>query len=128
MDSFIPNFNPAKLLHGEQYLKIAKSPIPTSATVVNHVQLVEVLDKGKAASVTVKVETVDKASGEKLFENQSTVVLRGSGGFGGKKNGSGECFTIASSKAPLPALCPVQRPLCTDNVAARGADAAFSPI
>lgn len=89
MDSFIPNFNPAKLLHGEQYLKIF-GPIPTSGTLVNHVRLVEVLDKGKAASVTVKVETKDKGTGETVFENQSTVVLRGSGGFGGKKQGSGE--------------------------------------
>ena len=90
MDTFIPNFNPAKLLHGEQYLKILKSPIPTSGTLVNHVHLIEVLDKGKAASVTVKVDTVDKNTGEKVFENQSTVVLRGSGGFGGKKNGRGK--------------------------------------
>ena len=87
---FVPNFNPAKLLHGEQYLKI-KRPIPTSATVVNTVKLREVLDKGKAASVTVIVDTKDKATGESIFENQSTVVLRGSGGFGGKRNGAGEC-------------------------------------
>lgn len=83
---FVPNFNPAKLLHGEQYLRIL-GPIPTSGTLVNHVKLMEVLDKGKTAAVTVKVDTVNKASGEKIFENQSTVVLRGSGGFGGKKEG-----------------------------------------
>ena len=86
---FVPNFNPAKLLHGEQYLKI-KGPIPTSATVINTARLMEVLDKGKAASVTMIVDTKDKATGESIFESQSTVVLRGSGGFGGKKNGSGE--------------------------------------
>lgn len=89
MDSFVPNFNPAKLLHGEQYLRI-KGSVPTSATVVNTLRLMEVLDKGKAASVTVIVDTKDKATGESIWENQSTVVLRGSGGFGGKKNGSGD--------------------------------------
>ncbi|WWC69102.1 uncharacterized protein I206_103038 [Kwoniella pini CBS 10737] len=83
---FVPNFNPAKLLHGEQYLKIVK-PIPTSGTLVNHVKLMEVLDKGKTAAVTVQVLSKDK-SGEVVTENQSTVILRGSGGFGGKKNGS----------------------------------------
>ena len=31
---WLPNFNPAKLLHGEQYLEI-KAPIPTSGEVVN---------------------------------------------------------------------------------------------
>jgi multifunctional beta-oxidation protein len=39
--------------------------------------------------VTVVVDTIDKATGKKIFENQGTVVLRGSGGFGGKKSGSG---------------------------------------
>ena len=86
---FVPNFNPAKLLHGEQYLKI-KGPIPTSGTLVNTVRLREVLDKGKAAAVTVIVDTKDKATGESIFENQSTIFLRGSGGFGGKKEGASE--------------------------------------
>lgn len=49
----------------------------------------EVLDKGKAAAVTSIVETRDKHSGKVIFENQSTVFIRGSGGFGGKRNGSG---------------------------------------
>lgn len=90
MDSFVPNFNPTKLLHGEQYLKLNKGALPTSARVQNKVKLVEVLDKGKTAAVTFKVVTTDKSSGEVLCENQSTIILRGSGGFGGKKNGSGK--------------------------------------
>ena len=49
----------------------------------------EVLDKGKAAAVTSIVETRDKRSGRVIFENQSTVFIRGSGGFGGRRNGSG---------------------------------------
>lgn len=93
MDSFVPNFNPTKLLHGEQYLRLNKGPLPTSATIVNKVKLVEVLDKGKTAAVTFKVVSSDKSSGEVLCENQSTVILRGSGGFGGKKNGSGKFIT-----------------------------------
>jgi hypothetical protein len=108
MDKIVPNFNPAKLLHGEQYLKILK-PIPTSATVVNSIRLREVLDKGKAASFTTIVETKDKETGELIFENQSTVVLRGSGGFGGKKNGAGEsahsCYTYAKLIFPRPREC-----------------------
>jgi hypothetical protein len=51
--------------------------------------LLEVLDKGKAASVTFIAQTKDKSSGQVIFENQSTVFIRGSGGFGGKKKGNG---------------------------------------
>ena len=52
----------------------------------------EVLDKGKAAAVTAIVETKDKHSGKVIFENQSTVFIRGSGGFGGKRTGKGAFF------------------------------------
>ncbi|KAJ7284923.1 hydroxysteroid dehydrogenase [Mycena rebaudengoi] len=74
---WLPDFNPAKLLHGEQYLSI-KAPIPTSGELVSQAR--PVLDKGKAAAVTSIVETRDK-SGTLIFENQSTVFIRGSGGF-----------------------------------------------
>jgi len=83
---WLPNFNPVKLLHGEQYLSI-KAPIPTSGMLVNQARLYEVLDKGKAASVTAIVRTLDKRTGEVIFENQTTLVTRGSGGFGGKRVG-----------------------------------------
>jgi hypothetical protein len=52
-------------------------------------RLYEVLDKGKAASVTAIVHTSDKRTGQVIFENQTTLVSRGSGGFGGKRIGRG---------------------------------------
>lgn len=54
------------------------------------------LDKGKAAAVTSLVETKDKASGKVIFENQSTVFIRGSGGFGGKRTAKGMSTTVVS--------------------------------
>lgn len=86
-DDIVPNFNPAKLLHGEQYLSI-KAPIPTSGTLSNQPYLFEVLDKGKAAAVTNVIQTRDSKTGELIFENHSTVFIRGSGGFGGAKKGA----------------------------------------
>ncbi|VDC03149.1 unnamed protein product [Peniophora sp. CBMAI 1063] len=53
---FLPNFNPVKLLHSEQYLSI-KGPIPTTAELVNMARLLEVLDQGKAAAGTAIVTT-----------------------------------------------------------------------
>jgi len=87
LPDFLPNFNPAKLLHGEQYLAI-KAPIPTQGDLVSEGRFLEVLDKGKAASVTYIVQTKDKSNGRVIFENQGTVFIRGSGGFGGKKKGN----------------------------------------
>ena len=51
--------------------------------------ILEVLDKGKAAAVTSIVETKDKETGKVIIENQSTVFIRGAGGFGGKRTGKG---------------------------------------
>ncbi|KAF5371816.1 hypothetical protein D9615_009556 [Tricholomella constricta] len=99
---WLPNFNPAKLLHGEQYLSI-KAPIPTSGELVNDVRrvvLMEVLDKGKAAAVTTIVETRDKRTGQVIFENQSTVFIRGAGGFGGKRNGNDRGAASAANAPP----------------------------
>ncbi|KAH7884521.1 hypothetical protein F5I97DRAFT_1812245 [Phlebopus sp. FC_14] len=96
---WLPNFNPAKLLHGEQYLAI-KGPIPTEGELVNETRLLEVLDKGKAASVTTIVHTRDKATGKLLFENQITVYIRGAGGFGGKRTGSDRGAATAPNTPP----------------------------
>jgi len=109
-----PNLK-AKLLHGEQFLAI-KAPIPTGGDLVNEARyvrafpwfsfhyegpllrmwaytevyrIIEVLDKGKAAAVTMQVTTKDKNTGTIIFENQSTVFIRGSGGFGGQRVGKG---------------------------------------
>ncbi|KAG9314862.1 hydroxysteroid dehydrogenase [Chiua virens] len=100
---WLPNYNPAKLLHGEQYLSI-KGSIPTEATLVNETRLLEVLDKGKAASVTTLVQTRDKRTGQLLLENQSTLFIRGAGGFGGKRIGTG---TFGRTRLRLSVSSPV---------------------
>lgn len=87
------------LLHGEQFLSIKKD-IPTSATLVSYPQLVEVIDKGKAASVVTMTRSYDKDSGELVLENQSTIFIRGSGGFGGRKTGKDRGAPSAVNKPP----------------------------
>jgi len=96
---WLPNFSPMMLLHGEQYLSI-KGKIPTSGTLVSEPQILEVLDKGKAAAVTSITHTKNKATGEVVFENHSTVFIRGSGGFGGKKTGIDRGAATAANKPP----------------------------
>ncbi|KAH8100086.1 multifunctional beta-oxidation protein [Cristinia sonorae] len=96
---WLPNYNPAKLLHGEQYLEI-KAPIPLSGELVNEGRIMEVLDKGKAAAVTSVTETKDKATGKVIFQNTSTVFIRGSGGFGGKRSGKDRGAATAANTPP----------------------------
>ncbi|KAF5342029.1 hypothetical protein D9611_001551 [Ephemerocybe angulata] len=96
---WLPNYNPAKLLHGEQYLKI-NGPIPERGSLINEARILEVLDKGKAAAVTTIVETRDKHTGELIFENQSTVFIRGAGGFGGKRAGKDRGPATAANVTP----------------------------
>ncbi|KAG1738429.1 HotDog domain-containing protein [Suillus paluster] len=81
----------AKLLHGEQYLAI-RSPIPTEGHFVNETRLLEVLDKGKAASVTTIVE--------RHIRNQITVFIRGAGGFGRKRSGKDRGAATAANTPP----------------------------
>ncbi|KIW48893.1 peroxisomal hydratase-dehydrogenase-epimerase [Exophiala oligosperma] len=87
MDEVLPNFSPMMLLHGEQYLEIRKFPIPTKAKTLSYPKLIEVVDKGNAGIVVTGITTKDANTGEDLFYNESTVFVRGSGGFGGPKKG-----------------------------------------
>ncbi|KAH8701106.1 peroxisomal hydratase-dehydrogenase-epimerase [Talaromyces proteolyticus] len=80
----LPNFNPALLLHGEQYLEIRKFPIPTAAEVINSPELLEVVDKGNAAVIYTGITTKDAKTGEDIFYSESASFVRKSGGFGGQ--------------------------------------------
>lgn len=77
-------FNPAKLVHGEQYLQLFR-PLPISGALRSKTRVVDVLDKGSGAVVILECETHDADSGEKVCYNQSALFLVGAGKFGGKK-------------------------------------------
>ncbi|POW15707.1 hypothetical protein PSTT_02018 [Puccinia striiformis] len=81
------------LLGGFRFLLVA-------GTFVIQSQSMEATDKGKAAAVVTITHTYDKQTGELLFENQSTVFIRGSGGFGGKKNSSDRGSASAINRPP----------------------------
>ncbi|RMZ76692.1 hypothetical protein DV738_g4854, partial [Chaetothyriales sp. CBS 135597] len=100
LSDIVPNFSPMLLLHGEQYLEIRKFPIPTAAKTVSYPKLVEVVDKGSAAIVVTGTVTKDANTGEDLFYNESTVFIRGSGGFGGPKKGTNRGAATAVHAPP----------------------------
>lgn len=116
-DEFLPNFSPMMLLHGEQYLEIRKFPIPTSGKLTAQARVLEVLDKGKAASVVLQTETKDE-SGEILFVNEGTIFIRGSGGFGGESKGKDRGAATAANKVPSRAPDTVVEEKTTEDQAA----------
>ena len=75
--------NPVMVLHGEQDLEIHQ-PIPTAGTVEHRSRVASLYDKGKAALVTLEVES--GPAGDPLFTNRFTLFARGEGGFGGDPN------------------------------------------
>ena len=100
MSEILPNFSPMMLLHGEQYLEIRKHPIPTATTLVSFPKLIEVVDKVKSAIVVSGTITKDVATGEDVFYNESSAVIRGSGGFGGPSKGADRGASTAIYQPP----------------------------
>jgi len=80
-------FNPALLLHGEQYLEL-RQPLPIKATLTHRARIADIYDKGSAALVLLDVNSYDEAGQEVAF-NRSSLFIRGLGGFGGERGPSG---------------------------------------
>jgi multifunctional beta-oxidation protein len=114
----VPNFSPMMLLHGEQFLEIKKYPIPTEAKLISYPSLVEVVDKGNAGIVVTAAVTKDAATGEEIFRNQSTVFIRGSGGFGGPSKGMDRGPATAPNKPPSRAPDAIVEEKTTEEQAA----------
>ncbi|QDS69809.1 bifunctional hydroxyacyl-CoA dehydrogenase/enoyl-CoA hydratase fox2 [Venturia effusa] len=114
----LPNFSPMMLLHGEQYLEIRQFPIPTEATLVSYPALVDVVDKGNAGIIVTSQVTKDKATGKDIFYNESTVFVRGSGGFGGPRAMKDRGAATAANKPPTRAADAVITEKTTEEQAA----------
>ncbi|OJJ46581.1 hypothetical protein ASPZODRAFT_66013 [Penicilliopsis zonata CBS 506.65] len=103
-DQIVKDFSPMMLLHGEQYLEIRKFPIPIEAKTRTFPKLIDVIDKGNAAVAIAGYTTKNAETGEDLFYNESTIFIRGSGGFGGSSKP-----TASRPRAAVAAYKPPQR-------------------
>ncbi|KAM5343921.1 hypothetical protein ACJ41O_012458 [Fusarium nematophilum] len=81
MEDIMHNYDQRKLLHVDQYLEI-RSPVPFSGVLSTFPKLIQVIDKGKDAMVVQGFTTVDQGN-KTVFYNETTVLVRGAGGFGG---------------------------------------------
>jgi multifunctional beta-oxidation protein len=95
---FLPEFNPMMLVHGEQYLEI-KKPIPSVGKMTSTGRIIDILDKGKGILGIVGVTTRD-SSGDIVTENEFSFFIRGSGGYGGKKESDDRGAATASNEPP----------------------------
>lgn len=73
------------VLHGGERVE-AHRPIPVSGRAVQTTRIVDVHDKGKAALILVRSETVDDDG--PLWSRDSQIYVRGEGGFGGTRGPS----------------------------------------
>ncbi|KAM0596827.1 hypothetical protein ACHAP1_004536 [Verticillium nonalfalfae] len=81
MDDIMSKYDLRLLLHVDQFLEI-RSPIPLSGILSTYPKLVQVVDKGKDVLVVQGFTTVDE-NGNEIFYNETTVLVRKGGGFGG---------------------------------------------
>ncbi len=77
------NFGFDRLLHGEQLTEITR-PLPASATLTHHTRITDIYDKGKHAVVVYDTRSLDE-DGDELIRNRFSAVIRGAGGWGGKR-------------------------------------------
>ena len=73
-----------RLLHGEQGIVLHR-PLPVAGEIVGRTRVAGLVDKGegKGALLYLEKQLLDAASEDVLATLQSTIVLRGDGGFGG---------------------------------------------
>ncbi len=81
-------FNPMMLVHGEQYLEIRK-PVPPAAHITCYPKVSGVYDKGSGLLVVTDTLCKDE-NGDEIAFNQSSMFIRGLGGFGGERGSSGD--------------------------------------
>ncbi|CCD27385.1 bifunctional hydroxyacyl-CoA dehydrogenase/enoyl-CoA hydratase FOX2 NDAI_0K01940 [Naumovozyma dairenensis CBS 421] len=78
MDQLVENFNFTMLLHGEQYFKLPKLPLPTSGKLKTVSEPLQVIDKnGKAAVIVGGYKTYDTKTNKLLAYNEGTYFIRG---------------------------------------------------
>jgi multifunctional beta-oxidation protein len=123
---FLPDFNPMMLVHGEQYTEIRK-PLKTSGKLTQTGRIIDILDKGKGAAVILGVTSKD-ASGDVVLENQFLFFIRGSGGFGGKKDLDRGAASADHTPPSRPADFVVREKVSEDLAALYRLSGDFNPL
>jgi len=97
-NQFIPEYNPMKLLHGEQYMKL-HGAILTSGSMRLQGRIIDIIDKKNSTIVVLGVDIKD-SQGSPLAECQSTIFIRGIGDFNGPSKGQDRGAATALNEPP----------------------------
>jgi acyl dehydratase len=95
---FLKGYKPEQMVHAEHKFVLLK-PLPVEAKCENTAVITEVYDKGKAALMTLRVNTRLKSDGSLLCYNEYVSYIIGKGNFGGPRGPS-------SKNQPFPARSP----------------------
>jgi hypothetical protein len=96
-------FNPAQILHGEEYVEIM-APVPTHGAFVQKTRVLDFLDKGKGGLLLMEnlFYPQDKPNGAPVARLVRSSFIRGLGGHGRKK--------LLSDPRPAPPAVPARAP------------------
>jgi acyl dehydratase len=94
----------SKLVHGEQSVTLYGA-LPAAGSVLMTTTLLGILDKGSGCLVVLETEGRGAESHEIVFGARMGLFIRGSGGFGGPKELSGDTSSALSSE-PMPTREP----------------------
>jgi 3-hydroxyacyl-CoA dehydrogenase/3a,7a,12a-trihydroxy-5b-cholest-24-enoyl-CoA hydratase len=92
------NYGFDRILHGEQYLELAR-PLPPNAKLRHENVIKDIWDKGKHGVVVIEAKTYDAKTNELLATNEISMVVRGAGGWGGERGPMGEA-NLPPDRAP----------------------------
>lgn len=101
----------ARMLHGEQFLRLHK-PLPATGTLVGRHAVDEIFDKGvdKGAVMFLSRRLHEQATDELVAEVKMSIFLRGNGGFGGRAEGQPRPHAVPTDRAPDATLDLITRP------------------
>ncbi|KAK9916735.1 hypothetical protein WJX75_006386 [Coccomyxa subellipsoidea] len=99
VSNILPKYNPAMLLHGEQYLEM-RAPLPASSRLLTTARVLDVQDKGKAAIVVIETVTRSADTGDIIAVNEITSFMRGAGGFGKRPPTERNAAAVARNAPP----------------------------
>lgn len=91
-------FNPAMILHGEQYTKLIK-PLAAHDTLVSSAYVADILDKGSGAVVICNTDTRN-SKGEHVAFNQTSIFIQNAGGFGGHRTSDKSIAPVTAPERP----------------------------